>query len=287
MDLKDAENIRQVEAGIDWLTWVVPDAEPTGWVGRLGEQLVREQEQRGGKRRPMSFQGYHGEGSESCAFGFRSDSAYLRISGSLAASHWSALLSCSGHPTRLDVQTTWTLSSAHKRFGTLVLKRKTAAASRLHHRRPKTACAQDSAGLWIGTVGTRTSAKYIRVYDKGVEDHSAEPGEKWRIEVEAKQHLARSLWSEVSTAANPTEWCRQCVRRSIESVGGTWPIRSDESLPALPAMPPRELQTIARKRRWLESSVAPSLEQMLIALGTEEVLKILKLDGYARALTED
>lgn len=287
MKQTDAGNVESVEAGIDWITWVVPSAERGGWLEGLGRRLVGEQVARGAIVRPVGFQGYWGEGAESCAYGFRSDSGYLRLSGQVASSHWSELLSCSGHPTRLDVQTTIVLKESDTRLGTRVIKTRKAAASALHHRPVKRALHRDSAGLWIGTAGTRTSPKYIRVYDKGVEERSAPPGKKWRIELEAKQHLARSLFAEIRKCEDCSTWSTECCQRAIQSVAGSWPLSSRSGLVSLPPAPERELPSIARTRAWMETSVAPAVERLVIALGTSEVLRILGLDGYAEAFNRE
>lgn len=280
-----ADDVESIEAGVDWLTWVVPRTKETQWVGEMGRRLVRQQCERGAKLSVMRLEGYTGEQAEQCAYGSRSDSEYLRLSGSLAASHWCELRSSSGHPTRLDVQTTFKLKTSHKSFGTQCLKVNPAAGFRFRGRPPKRALHRDSAALWCGTVGTRTARAYLRVYDKGVESGSDAPGVRWRIESEVKGTLARQAFAELVADGDPPGWCVTWCKRAIRNVGSRWPIPGNDEVAPLPPVPPRDLASIERTRKWLETSVAPCIDRMVIALGTQAVLQALTLDRYAEAFT--
>lgn len=281
MQTAGGPEVVSIEAGIDWITWTAKRAGRPTDVLQFGEWIVNQQQSKGSKVAPLRIEGYSGLQAEQCAFGWRKDTDYLRLSGSLAATCWSELCSVSGSPTRLDVQTTWLLSSPHKTLGSHCWRASAAHLSHQQGRPLKRTCSKDNQGLWLGSVGTRTGRRYIRIYDKGVESRTHPQGMRWRIELEAKKDLARALWTEARSRTDHTTWCREVVERSAVAVGGRTPTTLGRSLEALPVAPPRELPSIEQTRQWLETSVRPSVQRLLLALPVEEVLKVLGLNEVA------
>ncbi len=283
-------NIERIESGVDWLTWVSPRTDGETALERLGERLVRQQADRGSKVAPLKIEGYNGLQAEQCAYGYRKDSAYLRLSGKLAASHWSDVPFTSGRATRLDVQTTIWLRTSRIRFGSEVFKARTGKGHQQVGRPLRRVCSQGNHGLYIGTVGTRTSRRYLRIYDKGVESGCSPAGVCWRIELEAKKDLSTQLYREGLTAPDHNQWCVDVCERTISAVHGRWPLASGGTLPLLPSAPELELPSIVRTCAWLETSVRPSIERLLPHVGIERLLELLGLDGYAssdRSHTEE
>lgn len=283
--LVSAEQIECVEAGIDWVTFTAPRKGGETALRHFGRRIIEEQRQRGSRVAPWRAEGYHGEASEQCASGSRADTDYLRLSGSLAGSRWSEIPQCSGHPTRLDVQTTLTLRESRKSLGSIIWKERRSNPSPFRGRPPKRVYSQGSCGLWLGTVGTRTARSYLRVYDKGIEKKTHPAGYRWRIELEAKQSLARGLWAELQSASDAPAWCMQTCERSIRSVDGSWPIESSGNSRPLPPVPTGELESVQRTKNWLAASVRPSIERLLEFCDTDELLALLGLDAYAQSYT--
>lgn len=279
------DQIESIEAGIDWVTYTAPRKGGETALRAFGRWVIDQQRLQGSRVAPWRAEGYHGEASEQCASGSREDTDYLRLSGSLAGSLWSEIPSASGHPTRLDVQTTLLLRESHTSLGRGIWKQAPSPISPLRGRPPRRVCSVGSCGLWLGTVGTRTARSYLRIYDKGVEKKTHPSGYRWRIELEAKQSLARALWAEIHAAREPSKWCVSTCERAITAVAGTWPLASSGSIEPLPPVPARELESVQRTKTWLATSVAPSIARLLEFCDTDEVLELLGLDGYAQAFT--
>ncbi len=284
-ELVSLEEIEEVEAGIDWVTFTAPREGGETALRHFGRRIIEVQRRSGSRVAPWRAEGYHGEASESCASGSREDTDYLRISGSLAGSLWSEIPCASGHPTRLDVQTTLLLKRPHTSLGRGIWKRTQSPSCPLRGRPPRRVCSVGSCGLWLGTVGTRTARSYLRVYDKGVEKKTHASGYRWRIELEAKQSLARGLWAELKSASDAPSWCMNTCERAITAVQGTWPLGSSGSIAPLPPVPAKELESVQRTKNWLATSVAPCIARLLEFCDTDEVLALLGLDGYAQAFT--
>jgi hypothetical protein len=274
-------DVERVESGIDWVSWVSPDGEDGEHTRDLGEQLIAEQQAQGSKVESFSFEGYRGWACAGTAIGSRPDSVFLRLSGSQAATKWTHLRSSSGHPTRLDVQTSFWLTASQSRFGSQFLRRSESSRSLSRRSSKSMTVTRGSDGAYCGTVGKRTSRRYLRVYDKGIEQRSHPPGIWWRYEAEVKRDLAPALWSELCSAQEPERWCADlCARWSYWS-GLRWPSwlrRCMEPLPpAAPELPP----DVARSLKWLREQVRPTIQRLTPAVDTETLLTALGLHGYA------
>lgn len=282
----ERSRVGAVEAGIDWLTWVTPRASSTGREVQWCKQLIEEQRERGSKVKPFVALGYHGEQAEGCAYGLREDTTYLRISGSLAALRWCEVLGFSGMPSRLDVQTTLLLTSPVTTFGARVMARTRTAARAIRGRPPTRTLVTSSRGSWTGSVGTRANPIYLRVYDKGIESGSHARGLRWRIELEAKAQTARKLWEEARIVPDRDKWYLDVCERAVLHCAGRWPLERNATVERLPVAEARDPADVERKLAWLKDQVAPSIASLLPYIGTERLLQVLGLDGYALALTK-
>lgn len=282
----ERSRVESVDAGIDWLTWITPRATGADRVVQWARRLIEEQRERGSKVRPFMALGYHGEGVEGCAYGLREDTTYLRLSGSLAASKWCEVCEFSGTPSRLDVQTTFTLTSPATTFGARVMARTRTARRVLRGRPPTRTCITNNRGSWSGSVGTRANAIYLRVYDKGIESGSHARGLRWRIELEAKAVTARKLWDEAKAVTDRDQWYRDVCERAVVHCEGRWPLQKSETVQRLPTAEARDPADVERKLAWMKEQVAPSIASLLPYIGTERILEVLGLDGYALALTK-
>lgn len=285
--LAGAGAIASVEAGIDWVTFTAGEGDDWEGLGRLGRGIVDQQAARGAKVSLVPFQGYRGWGTDGCAYGFRNQAAYLRLSGSMASCFWREVSGFTGHPTRLDVQTTITLTAPDKSFGGRWWREQQGKQFRHHHRPPKRTYSVDNRGLWIGTVGTRISRAFVRIYDKGVEASTHPAGERWRFELEAKRDLSRSLWRSLTASQDVTPWCLQTCRAAAFGAACRWPIADSALRTALPPVPERRPPSVESALKWLRESVAPSVERLLVDVSVDELLETLGLDGYAQSFTSN
>lgn len=273
--------VESLEAGIDWVTYVQPIKKESGALLQFGERMVTAQAARGSKIRPFRAEGYFGWSAENCAYGSRKDSEYLRLSGNLAALHWCEIPSSSGRPSRLDVQITLLLKESDNAFGSRVLRERATEKYPKQGRPPIRSYSKDSAGLWLGAVGTRTSRAYLRVYDKGIEARTHTQGKRWRVELEAKKSLAHQLWSEVNAAADCELWCCEAVVRACQNVGSLIRELDDSTLSPLPAVPQKNLQSTARTLEWFRQSVAPAIARVAHEISTEVLLECLGMSELA------
>lgn len=267
--------------GLDWirvkLDWT-KDARPA-----IHEALTLQDEDRAraSNTSRWSFQGYRGWQTDSLRWGQRGGEVLWESSGATAASILARMGKFGGSALRIDLQTTFKLSSGQPQWGTLLIGSPTTTKGPGHTTRTPRGWSLATNGLWLGTAGKRTSPRYIRVYDKGVESKSAPQGTVWRVEVEAKYRHARKLWATYSETLNQPEFCAQYCVQSLTRSGCSWPFGPLSSTPVDVGIGRKESTTPGRLAMWMAQSVAPTIPRLLTVFTVAEVLEILKLSDVA------
>lgn len=268
-------------AGVDWFRFIVDRLTDVPRAEDKAAEIQTEDRQRGSNIKRWKFQGYTGWATDRLRYGVRSGRLLWECSGVTAADTMVRMGSFSGHCSRIDLQTTWSLSTGQRALGTSLLGSKLAT---IHHRpspRTPTGLTQSSTGLWLGTVGRRTSRSYFRLYDKGVESKSAEPGKVWRLELEAKRSHSRALVCKYSQELTQPTWCARYLVQRWKSLGCLWPYEQYTDAPPDPAVVPKETPTAGRLALWLSTSVAPTIPRLLTVFTVAEVLEMLNLSAVA------
>jgi len=249
-----------VEAGVDWVTWVVPILNDDGVARDLGESLLDLQARRGLPVRKASPQGYRGWQSEGVFLGSRGDGTMLRTSGPVSSATWRRLTRASGGASRIDLQTTlwyrrsWP-SCMRYTLPDIPMTPPAQGARRSGYR----LYAYD--GSSTGTEGSRQSRSMLRMYDKGLEAGTHAQGERWRIEGEFKGSMASRLWRALAASESATSYCSGVLSRQVTSRGGRWP------LPTVPAVdtkvtPAHESSPVLDPLQWIESQVMPTMRRL-------------------------
>lgn len=268
-------------AGVDWYRYIVDGVMDFARARDTAEAIQREDVGRGSAFRRWSFEGYRGFQTDSLRWGQREGKLLWECSGATAAATMDRMGSYSGHCSRIDLQTTWCLSTGQPQLGTSLLGSKLATIRRPRSNQTPCGLSVSSTGLWLGTVGRRTSPSYFRLYDKGVELKCAPPGEVWRLELEAKgRHSAGLACKNQQELRQPT-WCARYLVQRWKSSGCSWPYEQFTDAPPDAAVLPPETPTAGRLAIWLTHSVAPTIPRLLTVFTVAEVLEMLKLSAVA------
>lgn len=204
----------------------------------------------------------------------------LQLSGRVSAEAWTLLGSAGGQPTRLDVQVSLLLPTSLPRFWSSFLRPSTRTRRRPKSSLPSSGVRSDSRGLRLGTVGDRTKARYLRVYDKGVEQKSHEPGRYWRLELEAKKALARNLWADLQGTTDVQSWAYDSLSEQWKLSGYCWPLSGARAgARGVSAYAPRDADAV-RLAKWARESVAPAMARLVAKYGQAEVRRILNLQTH-------
>jgi hypothetical protein len=133
--------------------------------------------------------GFVGQRCEGLFFGWRGDLLMVICSGDVAAAHGSFFLGLAGNVSRLDLAVTLRDDDIDRDWTTRAL-RQSSYDGRIDSGLLKTRRIEgtpDGATLYIGS---RSSDRFIRIYDKTAESKGVYPERTWRWEIEYKKPRA-------------------------------------------------------------------------------------------------
>ena len=274
-------------AGIDWFRYIINAPSDSRPARERIDEIQQRDRAAGSKLRRWSFEGFRGFASDSIRWGERLGDLLWECSGETAAATMDRMGWSSGHCSRIDLQITWSLSSGQPALGTWLLGSKLATIPRRRSSQTPSGLSVSSTGLWLGTVGRRTSPSYYRLYDKGVELKSAPPGHVWRLELEAKGSHSKAIVCNYPEELKQPTWCAQYLVSRWKSLGCLWPYEQFTDAQLDPAVLPKSAPTASRLAFWLMTSVAPAVRRLLTVFTVAEVLEMLKLSDVAAPIVKD
>lgn len=256
---------------VDWVTVTGKSLDQSERLWELGNRLCASGEQKGELPTAWHGHGYRGASVDGCAYGARADGCYLRLSGSKSAEHWREALTACENCSRIDLAVDTQFDDP---VTSLVseLYSQVPDASEHGGRPPMKRVVMDTRGGQTLYFGARSSERFGRLYDKGIESKSHGAGQRWRWEVEMKQRAARALSEGVLTAECPTSyvqgavagffWSRARVtiaelQRGVVHNESPEPTRADKLL------------------KWLTIGVRPTVSRLIEVYGRERVLHAL------------
>lgn len=267
--------------GVDWFRYRVDELRSVRAAREAAEGIQAEDVQRASKRKPWKFNGYEGWATESLRYGLRGGKLLWETSGLTAHSTWTRMPLSGGTAMRVDLQTTLRLSQSRMGFGKLCLPLAATTPPYLLPRGLPVWVKSGAGGWWHGQVAHRTNPSHMRLYDKGGESRTAEPGKLWRLELEAKYGHAEALCREKGEEMRSPEWCANYAVSQWLSAGCYWPVPAD-AVAGLrvraPDMPPSTAGALAI---WLTRTVKPVIPRLLTVFTVAEVLSMLGLDDVA------
>lgn len=248
---------------VDWLT-------VTGQGKHRGAKLVAQVVQLGfganGQlpiQEPWFFKGFRGYRSEGIRYGTNNKGdGIAQLSGTAAAKFWPHLRDLWDTCSRLDLAATVFLPEIDQ----MVATRAYNGLSR--QRKAKTTLIQNNRGGATCYIGSRSSSRYARIYDKGAEGHK-QPGLIWRYEVEFKKPVSGQLLAALESAGDPESLIAIEVREHFARYG--------IDVPFAPTIPhdaievPRDLTSQQKALQWLSKQVAPAVRKLIDAGLRKEV----------------
>jgi hypothetical protein len=270
-----------LESQIDWLTCATHTARTTRKWARWAHRQAQTEETPTERVTPFRIGGYEGWHCGRLSFGTREAAGLIQCSGDLARQAFDVLMPDANTVTRIDIAVTVRLSPSQRKPGT----RHYNEASdwyRAHPRAARPSYHGDADGGYTLYLGSRTSDRYLRVYDKGAES-AADPvalghyRDCWRYELESKgaaayplaQHLF-NLSPEVRSAYIADALYSYCYKHGLRPA-----YLPGENVALVPGF--RRRSDRDSRLGWLDRTVKPVV-QWLIDTGNEvEVLAALGL----------
>jgi hypothetical protein len=270
-------------ANIDWLTCTTT-SEPRGalWLG-LMHGIAKSGDEKGRMFHVKQWQalGYKGYALQGIRYGFSPKLGYIMIlSGRTSAQLWGCVV---GHPvkiTRIDLACTVRLAFEHTRLAKTYFDQISKDIAEGYQKGGrKYALIQNTDQGETLYVGSRRSAQFGRVYDKGVQSGNAPPGFCWRYEVEYKKPLSGLIARAVAaTREKEAAAIQATVYDWFYSRGVTPVFQGDGSGVSIELE--TKISTPEKKLAWLRKQVRPSVMELISGGRSEECIEALGLAGY-------
>lgn len=268
------------DAGVDYLTLTATAAHNQAALWGHGDVFMGSVAEPT-KQTPKSAEvmGYRGWQLEGVFVGTRDDSVMLRASSGRAHELWRYMLQQERcfNVRRIDIQVTGKFDADHEGYGREV------EAQALAHREAQKSGTHGRIETHRGngrgdtcTIGSRSSNRYLRCYDKTREQRNeVEPG-LWRWEVEYKAELAVKAHDTLVLQSGRLPAIIGLVASEFTRKGVLPPWRTSEVV-RVPTVG-LEKTDDERRLRWLIMQVKPVVSRLTNVYGQNVILAALGLD---------
>lgn len=272
-----------IESAIDWLTITTNDNNTGKLMMNLFELIAVDEFARGSRPKNKSQLGYDGQGTEHCFIGSGLQGFMMRLSGLVAKDFGIDALKLGCNVTRMDLQVTLKLDEYDEFYANSLMLE---AEKKRAFDNPKKKMAKfvyiDGRGSGSTLqIGSRTSEKYGRIYDKDKESGEDVYERCWRFEVEYKGSAAVHYAKEV--LFNQNDWY---IISLVAKQFSAWDIEVND-IHAAPVELMKYRRAQYQKDRtlsWLAKQVSPSIEKLRESgVCLQEILIVLGLSDVDNA----
>lgn len=271
-----------LECNVDWLTATVRHGTEQRALARLAEDWLLDRSCEGYRVQGWRWNNYVGSQTDGISFGKRDDGWIIRLSGPMATRHWLTVATWAHNISRFDVQTTLLSTTPRDEhavagFATLALDPRISnglVTSKLIESTP------DGSTLYLGS---RSSDRFFRVYDKTAESDGDYPSRSWRYEIEYKGERAKKVADAIRADRHPTQAIWDCLQTAFTSWGigipgdrPGWQWR-DAAIP--------HTSDDAKRLAWLRRCIRPCVSKLTEVFGVDEVLMALGVCDEVDELT--
>jgi DNA relaxase NicK len=268
-----------ISVGVDYLTVTATGQTLCDLMRARAFGVIESELANGFFGRPWRLWGYEGVKVGAIEYGERLDGCIVRMHDVVAASHWRRFYDCSSNCSRIDLQCTFQLDRPVRGLLTSHLK-EMRRRDRKRKGKPQTSHQVCRRGGLTVCSGSRTSSRFFRGYDKGIQSGLAQYQNCIRYEGEFKhaqaKHLAAWLIAMKSEHVACGKYvCQFASDRGVNLRSLSKVFHSSASIDA--GQLPGRLTDLARSQRWLGKSVKPTVRLMCERIGRVAVERILGL----------
>lgn len=265
--------------GIDWSTVTTKEATRYAEWKEAFVACASQEQAMGYKWKQAHLLGYKGEQAGRIFLGDRTDGAMLRISGNAADKYFWLFAPDACHVTRIDLQATVHIEDARPELIPNLYAKALKAPTR-EGRPAKYSLLVNSEGGSTLYVGSRSSARYGRVYDKGIEEGLCGAGLIFRFEVEIKDVMADQAVAMLASSSAADRTMLSIIGSFFADRGipVPWKMPQGEGRLNLPYVPQNDVGSV----KWLQGPVAATVARLVGTIGTEATLRAL----FAKACEE-
>lgn len=261
------------DAGVDWITCTQAGRTSGNSLRDVAEAIVEEEAKRGNDKLSSKLQGYHGKRAGGATFGVRYDGYICQLRGETARDHWQRLMPHASNVSRLDVQATFRFETPQKDLMRRAFNRARLAKMK-PGRRPGFRLTWDTKRGQTLNFGSRSSAIFGRMYDKGRESKSELADLLVRQEVEYKSEPAISAANRLYKSPDVRLLAAGLACGEFRDRGIiTHPMLNGEVENARVATRSDD----ARRLRYIRDSLSKTVEKVLRSFTLDEVIDALGL----------
>lgn len=271
-----------VGQGVDWITCTATTQGGRANLTRLWAKYSSQQTNLGEKTKKGGFQGFQGALCGCVFFGRREETLLLRVSGNLADEVFPQIELAQVKFTRLDFQVTVRLPVYDGSIAQDLAWRRAHDAEHLGETlSPKQRLVQGYGEGDTLYIGSRTSPRFGRLYDKQKESPTEAYDRCWRFEIEYKRVMAPKVAEWLERQPDPARAIAEAVKGQYEAWDIECPVNARAEL--IPGSIGRRTFDNDRALGWLHTQVRPSVEKLLATVHVEDILEALGLTDQARA----
>lgn len=255
-----------VSVGVDWLTITAQSAADRTALLYLAELESGRNERNGAQRRAWRSNGYDGWSVGTLKYGHRDDSDIVKLSGDVSRETFTALTRPGFRCTRIDVQVTAASSQYWPMYGEAAMlqaewDRECMKGTSDDENFAKIKRIDGRGDGDTIQVGSRSSVRYGRLYDKQAESGEEKFHHAWRWEVEYKEEMAAAIMSRLATAGDFTQCCAGIVAGQYTAWRFYVPWKYSQGV--VLAGPVHVESDAERKLQWIRKQVAPTVKWLL------------------------
>jgi hypothetical protein len=251
--------------------------EPAARLLTLAATQCRHEHDLGDKMAPWSFQGYKGFAAGNWRYGNGGQGAIAVVSGEQAQISASTLARLAQHWSRVDYCVTVLFDDWTEDPASVYWEAFRGNEAKNPHNTAVTRIQRTDGGATVA-VGERSSAAYIRVYNKHAESPREYVRGSWRFEVEYKRYLSEGEQRAFFRAGAPHDPALSLVRRDLLAYALPVPWTADAPVDRTKA--PARGRDADRCLDWLSKQVAPTVAFCAEARGRDAVMEALNLSTH-------
>lgn len=276
---RKAKECSVLDCGVDWFTVTTRVGLRSRFAAAKAERLMKDWEKQGGERKPTNRLGFVGDRIDGLFYGMKGDSLMIIGSGEVARDNAAFFLGLAENVTRLDLAVTLRDDRPERDWTQIALHQvsddgRVSGGFLTTHRIAGT---PDGKTLYIGS---RSSDRFIRIYDKTAESSGAYPATSWRWEIEYKRPrsgiVATRLVKDGLSSRTVLEHCKATladlhIALPASTIGDGW----------VAHRPPR-LTTAETRLKYAQRVVAPFLKNLVDSVGEDRVAQALDRSLFTR-----
>ncbi len=266
-------------ADIDWFTCTIEGDLRTRFAESKGEAILKEQEVGGFTRTNTNRFGYVGERVDGFFCGRKEKQVLVIGSGDLARAQAPFFLGLATNVTRLDLAVTLR-DDDPKRDWTLIAQKEVQRDAKVESGYLKTHRIEGTPDGRTLYIGSRSSDRYIRIYDKTAESKGTYEPTSWRWEIEYKRPRSGMVAARLLRHGFSEGEVLDTVASALANVQVRLPVDHDPSgwIPVRHKRPTND----ETRLKYAARVIGPFLKNLVANVGEDRVAQALDRSAFTR-----